>query len=151
MNLQRKKGVHEIDRSKLVPPKLEEADWAQYLVGVELFNAGRFWDAHEAWEEVWKRTPEESRIFFQGIIQAAAAYHLIVTKPRFTGARNNFDKSLSKLELFSGRFLGVDVERFREDLERSRALLEELGEEGIRRFPRTHLPVLLVDKRGRGN
>ncbi|HVD01768.1 MAG TPA: DUF309 domain-containing protein [Candidatus Dormibacteraeota bacterium] len=41
--------------------------------GVELFNAARFWDAHEAWEEAWM--PDRGGIdagFFKGLIQVAA-------------------------------------------------------------------------------
>jgi uncharacterized protein len=41
--------------------------------GVELFNAGRYWDAHEAWEEAWmpdRRGPDGG--FYKGLIQVAA-------------------------------------------------------------------------------
>jgi uncharacterized protein len=41
--------------------------------GVELFNQGRYWDAHEAWEEVWM--PDRwgpDRGFYKGLIQVAA-------------------------------------------------------------------------------
>jgi predicted metal-dependent hydrolase len=41
--------------------------------GVELFNAGRYWEAHEAWEEAW--TPDRhgpDRGFYKGLIQVAA-------------------------------------------------------------------------------
>jgi predicted metal-dependent hydrolase len=41
--------------------------------GIELFNEGRYWDAHEAWEETWM--PDRKGIdagFFKGLIQVAA-------------------------------------------------------------------------------
>jgi len=41
--------------------------------GIALFNEGRYWEAHEAWEEVWtldRRGPERS--FYKGLIQVAA-------------------------------------------------------------------------------
>ena len=41
--------------------------------GVELFNQGRYWEAHEAWEEAW--TPDRhgpDRGFYKGLIQVAA-------------------------------------------------------------------------------
>jgi predicted metal-dependent hydrolase len=41
--------------------------------GIELFNAGRYWDAHEAWEEAWmpdRRGPDSG--FYKGLIQVAA-------------------------------------------------------------------------------
>jgi len=41
--------------------------------GVRLYNAGRFWEAHEAWETVWRAAPAAERAAWQGLIQAAAA------------------------------------------------------------------------------
>jgi predicted metal-dependent hydrolase len=41
--------------------------------GIELFNAGLYWEAHEAWEEAW--TPDRhgpDRGFYKGLIQVAA-------------------------------------------------------------------------------
>jgi len=41
--------------------------------GIDLFNSGRFWDAHEAWEEVWmpdRKGPDAG--FYKGLIQIAA-------------------------------------------------------------------------------
>ncbi len=41
--------------------------------GLELFNQGRYWDAHEAWEEAWmpdRRGPDGR--FYKGLIQVAA-------------------------------------------------------------------------------
>jgi hypothetical protein len=41
--------------------------------GVELFNRGLYWEAHEAWEEAWtpdRRGPD--RGFYKGLIQIAA-------------------------------------------------------------------------------
>ncbi len=41
--------------------------------GIELFNSGRYWDAHEAWEHEWTpdRTGPDSG-FYKGLIQVAA-------------------------------------------------------------------------------
>jgi len=41
--------------------------------GVDLFNAGRYWEAHEAWEREW--TPDRKgsdSSFYKGLIQVAA-------------------------------------------------------------------------------
>jgi Domain of unknown function (DUF309) len=39
--------------------------------GINLFNNGKFFECHEAWEEVWKRSAGDEKLFYQGIIQAA--------------------------------------------------------------------------------
>src|SRR2546423_15368167 len=41
--------------------------------GIELFNSGRYWEAHEAWEEAWmpdRKGPDGG--FYKGLIQVAA-------------------------------------------------------------------------------
>ena len=40
--------------------------------GAELFNSGKYFEAHEAWEEVWKHSEGALRNFSQGLIQIAA-------------------------------------------------------------------------------
>ena len=41
--------------------------------GVDLYNAGRFWEAHEALEVVWRAASGPERSCWQGLILAAAA------------------------------------------------------------------------------
>lgn len=41
--------------------------------GIELFNGGRYWDAHEVWEREWmpdRKGPDAG--FYKGLIQVAA-------------------------------------------------------------------------------
>ena len=48
---------------------------APYLFGVDLYNAGYLWEAHEAWESLWhvsKHDPPQAQ-FLQGLIQCTAA------------------------------------------------------------------------------
>jgi uncharacterized protein len=43
--------------------------------GVDHFNARRFFEAHDVWEELWLRAPEPEKNFLQGLIQLAAGWH----------------------------------------------------------------------------
>jgi len=124
MKLVRKKRVDEIDPSSLREFDLTGNQKRTFALGVELFNRGQFWEAHEAWEQIWREREEESRIFFQGIIQAAAAFHLVFESPRAAGARNNCVKALTILEVFPVRFLGINVDELRENL---KGILKELN------------------------
>lgn len=48
---------------------------SRWLYALDLFNAGFYWEAHEAWESFWHafgRTSPEAR-FIQGLIHLAAA------------------------------------------------------------------------------
>jgi uncharacterized protein len=84
--------------------------WAE---GIELFNAGRFFDCHEAWEEVWKRASGAEKLFYQGMIQAAVAIlHAERGNPR--GARSTWDKARAKLELLPEEHLGIALGELRD-------------------------------------
>jgi predicted metal-dependent hydrolase len=146
-----KKRVEELLAAKLPEPALSARQWEVFLEGVVLFNGRKFWEAHEKWEVVWKQREEDSRIFFQGIIQAAAGLHLLLAKRRYGGARRNFEKALEKLGLFSGRFLGVDVNRLRAALTAAKVEMERLGEERLGDFPEALTPRLDVHRERAGS
>ncbi len=75
-----KKKPGDIRVDPVKPLSLSTEDWHEVEHGIKLFNAGKFWHAHEAWELVWQRQAEDERLFFQGLIQLAAAYHHLVTQ-----------------------------------------------------------------------
>lgn len=78
-----------------------------FLEGVERFNSCRFWDAHEAWEELWLEAESDLVQFLQGLIQLAAAYHHM-QRGTFKGAARLFDAALTKLASFPVRHCGID-------------------------------------------
>ena len=58
--------------------------------GVELFNIGKYWDAHEVWEREWmpdRKGPESG--FYKGLIQIAAGC-LHYTRRNRRGAINKW-------------------------------------------------------------
>ena len=57
---------------------LRVGDWQNcqmYLWGIDLFNHGYYWEAHEAWEGLWHAAGREGPIaeFLKGLIKLAAA------------------------------------------------------------------------------
>lgn len=137
-----KKSVHQINASLLAEPAMSAHDWHDYKEGWRLFNEGQFWHAHEAWESVWKRCPEESRIFFQGVIQLAAAYHLLTAKQRYGGAVRNFEKAEEKLRLFHGRFLLVETEDLLTAISNARKEINRIGKTSLHTFNTNLLPTV---------
>jgi len=77
------------------------------LAGIALFNDQKFWHAHEAWESDWLVAAGEERIFLQGLIQLAAAYHH-VQRGTFRGGVRLFDAALEKLAKVPEGYAGVD-------------------------------------------
>ena len=50
-------------------------DTQKYLYGVDLFNHGYYWEAHEAWESLWHAAGRRGATaeFLKGLIKLAAA------------------------------------------------------------------------------
>jgi len=62
-------------RAPFVPPEQWYASEA-YLFGCDLYNHGYWWEAHEAWEGLWRSVPRGTlqRHFLQGLIQLSACH-----------------------------------------------------------------------------
>jgi predicted metal-dependent hydrolase len=89
----------------------------RYLGGVRFFNEGDFFEAHEVWEGLWLETSGPERRFYQGLIQAAVAlYHF--GNGNLRGAVKLYGSSLGYLEQFAPTYLGLNLEFFRQQMER---------------------------------
>ncbi len=140
------KRQQQVDLSDLSAPQLSEQDWRDFREGVRLFNEGRFWESHEAWEEVWKRHQENSRIFLQGLIQAAAALHQL-RRYVYHGADKHLRNALWKLEPFQPVCLGIDVQGLVQKLNRTHRELTRLGPTHLQQFNFDLLPkIIFVQK-----
>ncbi len=75
--------------------------------GVQLFNSGRYWDAHEVWEREW--TPDRKGSdsgFFKGLIQVAAGC-LHYTRHNRRGAVNKWRSGADYLRPYLPDHRGV--------------------------------------------
>lgn len=125
-----------------------ERDWQRhpaYLWGVDLYNHGYPWEAHEAWEALWRRAPAGSvaRLMLQALIQCAATVvHARDGRPAgvaAVGARaiERLDRVIARA---GPRFLGVDVARFRDAFHDYVCQHRQPGAPGARPgWPRIHL------------
>jgi len=78
--------------------------------GARLFDASRFWDAHEAWERVWIAEKDaDRRRLVQGLIQLAAALHKLLAMKNSANAEALARRARTKLEGLPDRFEGFDV------------------------------------------
>ena len=88
-----------------------------YEQGIDLFNEGRFFECHEAWEEIWKRSDGEVKLYYQGLIQAAVAI-LHAQRGNLEGARSLYEKASAKLEKIPHEHMGLAVGELRVELMR---------------------------------
>jgi uncharacterized protein len=83
--------------------------------GINFFNSGRYFEAHESWEDLWRITKGPLRLFYQGLVQAAVGLHHL-SRGNLNGGRAQLTKSLTKLEEYPPRFCQIDNEKLRREL-----------------------------------
>ena len=82
-----------------------------FLSGLELFNAGRFFECHEAWEAIWKVSASSEKVFLQGLIQVAAAL-VHIQRGNRPGALALYRKARDKLASPPQRYRTLMIEEF---------------------------------------
>lgn len=104
-------GLQEPTLSGFEPEQWFECE--MYLFGIDLFNHHYWWEAHEAWEIVWKCVPRHSQsgLFLQGLIQITAA--MLKTEQGLGRASERLARSgIAKLGLAGKVYCGVDIPDF---------------------------------------
>lgn len=92
----------------------------EYLAGIDLYNAGEFHAAHDAWEDRWMgEVGQWEKLFLQAMIQSAVAFHhLEIGRPG--AARRMYQMSKEKFaRLPTTRFMSLDLEDYQAQLDRA--------------------------------
>ncbi|HZT80850.1 MAG TPA: DUF309 domain-containing protein, partial [Gemmataceae bacterium] len=88
-----------------------------YLAGILFFNRQDYFEAHEAWEDLWAAAAAPERRFYQGLIHAAVGLHHFSTG-NLRGAAKLYRTCLDYLAPFPSPYLGLDTDDFRRQLGR---------------------------------
>lgn len=76
--------------------------------GVDLFNRGHYFEAHDVWEDLWAGTRGPERPFLQGLIHwTVACYHM--NNRNWRGARSQLEKARNRLGPFAPAHRGLDL------------------------------------------
>jgi predicted metal-dependent hydrolase len=92
----------------------------EYIAGIDLYNAGEFHAAHDAWEDRWMgEVGPQEKLFLQAMIQSAVAFHhLQIGRPG--AARQMHLRAKEKFEkLGKATFMSLDIADYLEQLERA--------------------------------
>ena len=118
--------------------------------GIELFNRGEYFEAHEELEHAWNAETSPARDLYQGLLQVAVAY-LHITRRNYNGAIKMFLRARQWLDPLPDVSRGVDVAGLRQDAAAARAALEALGADKMAEFDVTALKPVRVANGPRGN
>jgi len=104
---------HSFNRKPVNPKSLNEDRWAEcrsYLLGLDLFNLGFYWEAHDEWERLWRQSGPDSMVgkFLKGLVKLAAA-GIKVREESIHGVRRH---AASAGEVFADVAAETDLERF---------------------------------------
>jgi CheY-like chemotaxis protein len=105
------------------------------LRGLELFNRGEYFEAHEALEAAWNEDDTPGRELYRAILQVAVAY-LQIERGNYSGAMKMFLRLRQWIDPLPDRCRGVDVAQLRADARRVYDELLALGRPRIAEFDR---------------
>lgn len=98
-----------------------------FRLGCDEFNACRFFEAHEFFEEIWQQEDGEVRDLYKGLIQVAAAF-VHISRGNATGADRLCRTGLGYLRPYRATgAMGFDVEHIARDTEAAHRRVLELG------------------------
>jgi hypothetical protein len=106
--------------------------------GLAHFNAKKFFEAHEFWEEIWLVETEPEKTFLQGLIQVTAAFHHRHRRNP-EGTELLLAAGIVKLSRFPDDHRGLAIGALRENAKQwSRALGkgEDLGDDALPKLQR---------------
>ncbi len=92
------------------------------LRGLEYFNAGEYFEAHEFLETAWRAEKGPIRDLYRGILQVGVGYYHL-TRGNLTGAQKMFGRARTTLAGFSADQCGVDLASLLADVDRVEAAL----------------------------
>lgn len=90
----------------------------EYIAGIDLYNAGEFHAAHDAWEERWMgEVGPQEKLFLQAMIQSAVAFHhLEIGRPG--AARRMYQMAKEKFARLGTKvFMSLDLEEYQTQLD----------------------------------
>jgi predicted metal-dependent hydrolase len=105
---------------------------------MELFNAGKYWLAHEELEAAWKEANGAVGELYRAILQTAVVY-LHVERANYNGAIKVYGRVQKWIRPWPEVCLGIEIGQLRLDLDAVIAEVRRLGPGGLAAFDRSLL------------
>jgi predicted metal-dependent hydrolase len=108
------------------------------IEGIELFNASKYWEAHEALEAAWKDERSPVRHLYKGILQVGVMY-LQIERGNYLGMAKMYERCKKWLRPWPDVCRGVNVSQLRSDAAAAMAAASALGPQRLTEFDRSLL------------
>jgi len=119
-----------------IPPQTPDCEGPlplKAIEGLELFNRGRYWEAHEALEAAWRAETGPVRELYRGVLQAGVVY-LHITRQNYAGALKVYRRSQKWLTLWPDTCCGIAIGQLQKDLQRAILEMQALGPDRMAEF-----------------
>ena len=108
------------------------------IKGMQLFNTGEYWLAHEALEEAWKAETDSIRELYRAILQTGVAY-LHITRGNYKSAIKMYERVQKWIQPWPEVCRGIEIGQLRRDLDTVIEEVKRLGPDGLADFDRSLL------------
>ncbi len=132
--------------------EIKQKDWAadekakylhEYLEGIKLFNSGMYFECHEMIEDIWMKVEGLDKLHYQALIQVAVGVHHF-KNGNWTGAIGLYEKALEKWKQLPSTYLGMDIEKLKEDFGLFFETLRKAGAHGMHLVPESAVPKITL-------
>ena len=121
-------------------PAVEEIECAcrlqldpHVIEGLELYNAGEYFECHEVLENAWRAEKGPVRELYRGILQVAVGYYHI-RRGNYVGALKMFKRCRRWLAPFPDACQGINLGGLRRDMQAVEDAIVRLGPDRIAYF-----------------
>jgi predicted metal-dependent hydrolase len=108
------------------------------IIGLEKFNQGEYFLAHEYLEEAWKEDRSAGRNLYRSVLQVAVAY-LQIERMNYLGALKMFKRVQKWIDPLPDICRGVNIGKLKRDAQRAYQELLRLGADKIGDYDRSLL------------
>ena len=130
--------AHPADQAPLPPGVIE---------GIELFNSGEWYEAHEALEHEWHAERGEDRRLYQGILQIGVGLHH-ARSDNHRGAVLLLTDGIEKVSRFTPSHRGLDTARLVREAQTCLDQVITLGPENLNYFDWSQVPIIELPEVG---
>jgi hypothetical protein len=106
------------------------------IKGMQLFNQGEYWLAHEALEEAWKDETGAVRELYRAILQTGVVY-LHIERDNYNGAVKTYRKVQKWIQPWPEVCRGIHIGQLRQELDVVIEEVKRLGPDRLAEFDRS--------------